>query len=698
MNFSVFRSEEDPPVRLSVAEEIFTVSYSVLTQFPRSTLARMAHWRRSAGLEVPLRLDSSRPELVMLLLHWLSVRYLYRQSQGYMTGLAEKPECFNETGGEGRPDSEQDAGACPPRCRPTDDVNDDSSTSRCCRRRKSSATGGAGPPRVSAADSDDGPCSCDGSSSDSTATLPWLSSDGSSTGCISNGYISTGTTESGESDSMRTLEDGPQPPSWHLGPEDHTTPPHAAAAAVAVAAVTTSPNLQPTPPAPPPSTTPNNHPADSSTAAPSPQAALQEGNTPTSGASGGVHNGGAPPVESPRAAPAELPYSLSAAAVRQRRQWPYDGAPPLPALPPPLQAEMDCLLDYLGLTAEVYGSLPHVYGIDLPYFLARHDAAPLFSYHSRPSAMTLDGRHLGLRARGYAHASAPLTAAAAGAGAGAGTAAAAPPRKLLWKLRLSHRGSVGVAGVRAACRPDTSLGVLLVHVEEGRGPYDRPPLPPTAAPPSTALPVISQAAAAAWSGPLPLLAAALPPPSAGRLEAPAAAAAAAAAVAAGSGRSSLHVSGFFGWHMAGLAKAYDGADLSGAAGGAAGGVITRVALPPAPSGLQSLNCVGSGAGGRTGDGGGGGLSYSPYFFEDGDVLLFALDPAARRLEMHHRRLAASYSVALPPLPPPQAAAAGAADAAGVREVPYAHVCMYDAGEGLEVLDVALEDLQLMGCI
>ncbi|GLC57823.1 hypothetical protein PLESTB_001270700 [Pleodorina starrii] len=688
MNFSVFRSEEDPPVRLSVAEEIFTVSYSVLTQFPHSTLARMAHWRRSAGLEVPLRLDSSRPELVMLLLHWLSVRYLYRQSEGYMAGLAE-----------GRPDSEQDTGDCPPRCRPTDDVNDDSS-SRCCRSRKSSATAGAGTPRVSAADSDDGPCSCDGNSSDSTATLPRLSSDGSSSGSISTGSISNGssisngTTESGESDAMRTLEDGPQPPSWYLGPEDHTTPPHAAAAAAV--AVVTSPNLQPTPPAPPPPTTPDGHPADSSTAAPPPQAVLQEANTPTSGASGVVHNGGAPPMESPRAAPAELPYSLSAAAVRQRRQWPYDGSPPLPALPPPLQAEMDCLLDYLGLTAEVYGSLPHVYGIDLPHLLARHDAAPLFSYHSRPSAMTLDGRHLGLRARGYAHASAPLTAASAAAvGAGGGAAAAAaPPRKLLWKLRLSHRGSVGVAGVRAACRPDTSLGVLLVHVEEGS--YDRPPLPPTAARPSTALPVISQAAAAAWSGPLPLLAAALPQPSAGHLEAPAAAAAAAATVVAGSGRSSLHVPGFFGWHMAGLAKAYDGADLSGAAGGAAGGVITRVALPPAPSGLQNLNGVGGGACG-TGDGGGGGLSYSPYFFEDGDVLLFALDPAARRLEMHHRRLGASYSVALPPPPPPQAAAAGA-DAAGVREVPYAHVCMYDVGEGLEVLDVALEDLQLMGCV
>ncbi|EFJ43940.1 hypothetical protein VOLCADRAFT_95869 [Volvox carteri f. nagariensis] len=312
----------------------------------------------------------------------------------------------------------------------------------------------------------------------------------------------------------------------------------------------------------------------------------------------------------------------------------YD--PPFPQLPPRLQAEMDALLDYLGLAAEVYGSLPHVRCTDLPSLMLRHSVTLLFNYRSKPDVLLLDGRQLQLTARGYSQASALLAAVQPRPSEAVVAALPSPLPKRIWKVRLNLRrmeplcvaagrgvSSSGGSGVRTAaadCRPDTSLGVLLVHVEDERGGgQHRPRFPCSSIAGSTAaaaaVPVISLAEAATWAGPLPLLAAAMPSAAPGK-------GAAAAASGGGSGRSSLYLPGFFGWHIAGLAKGYNDGELK-----------------------------------------------------------------TRQLELYHRRLGQSYSIRLPPGPP-----------AGVREVLYAHVCMYDRGEGLEVLDLDLGDLEVMGCI
>ncbi|KAG2423883.1 hypothetical protein HXX76_014937 [Chlamydomonas incerta] len=395
---------------------------------------------------------------------------------------------------------------------------------------------------------------------------------------------------------------------------------------------------------------------------------------------------------------------------------------PPPVVPPQLQPELDLLIDFLGLAGAVYGArLPHLsYGTPLPYLLAAYGARPLFSYRSSPAALVLDGSGLRLHARGYAHASALLEPAAPPAAGTGGAGLAFPGSKLLWKLRISRAG-----GSSGGCRADTSLGVLVVHVagEPATAGADSGSSSSSSSGCSSGsgMPVISASVAAAWAGPLPLLAAA-------------------GGLGGGSGGgghrracSTLHAPGFFGWHMAGLARSYEpgsgGSGAAAAGGGGSGGcgILTKLQLNQAPSPFAAGTCAtSSGAaegraanplGGSTGRGalgphtgssatdGGSGCSREALpgmFFEEGDVLLLALDSQARRLEMHHGRLGQTFSVALPPPPQPSAvAAAGAAAAGGTAtacELLYAHVCLYDQGEGVEVLEVGVEDLQRMGCV
>ncbi|PNW76825.1 hypothetical protein CHLRE_11g477900v5 [Chlamydomonas reinhardtii] len=447
------------------------------------------------------------------------------------------------------------------------------------------------------------------------------------------------------------------------------------------------------------------------------------------------------------AAAAEAP----AAAPQPVQRFPAFQLPPL--VPPQLQSELDVLIDFLGLTAAVYGTrLPHLsYGTPLPYLLATYGTRPLLSYRSSPAALVLDGSCLQLHTRGYAHASALLepVAAAAQASAGGVRSAFAGSSKLLWKLRVSRHGSSsgGSGGCGSSCRADTSLGVLVVHVAgepeavagAGAG---------SGGSSSGGVPVISAATAAAWAGPLPLLAAGL--------------SSTGGAGGLGGGFSShrracstLHAPGFYGWHMAGLARSHEPGAGGGAGGAAAsgggveggGGRLTKVQQAAAACSPSAAAGTSSGAssgpaevraanplGGSHGRGAlglsssssssssssGGGCSRAALpgmFFEEGDVLVFALDMEARRLEMQHGRLGQTYSVALPP--PPAAAAVGRSGAAaaagvarngdgsvggaragqpGVRELVYAHVCLYDQGEGVEVLEVGVEDLQRMGCV